>query len=290
MNQDNQNIVARTQAISIVGRNHQGRNLIVQPPSDDEGSSNMLELSRSIIASTQQRVVSQKEFKHLVTSQFEYAPLQRGNSGMSESLVAAFNPYSAKGRAIRYLAARIVLENASTEALCFSVAGAHKNCGTTYIAGNLAVAFSELGLRTLVIDANLRRPQLQQIFACSQTKGLSTPTGSGGSPTAFVIRLPYFRSLSLLPAGKNARRMPHSLSNSVLANIVPVVRREYDVVICDSPAMATSNTNCAIVAGICRNVLSVLRRNHTRVLSARRLLASLDAVGTHPLGSVLCEF
>jgi protein-tyrosine kinase len=290
MSQDKQNIVARTHDLSIVGRNNIRHDLVVQQPSDDEPSANMLELSRSVIASTQQGVISQKEFKHIVTSRFEYAPLQRNGSGMSESLVAAFSPYSAKGRAIRYLAARLVLEYASVNSLCFSVAGAHKNCGTTYIAANLAVAFSELGLRTLIIDGNLRRPQLHRLFACEQTQGLSTAAQRGASPTSFVAPLPLFQKLSLLPAGKNSKRMPHALGNSVMAALLPAVRRQFDVVICDSPAMTNSNTNCEIVAGICRTVLSVLRKNHTRVSSARKLLASLDAVGAQPLGSVLCDF
>jgi Mrp family chromosome partitioning ATPase len=84
--------------------------------------------------------------------------------------------------------------------------------------------------------------------------------------------------------------MQHALGNSVMAALLPEVRRQFDVVICDSPAMTNSNTNCEIVAGICRKVLSVLRKNHTRVSSARKLLASLDAVGAQPLGSVLCDF
>jgi receptor protein-tyrosine kinase len=290
MSVENQGGVARSHVLSIRRREGEARDLVVQQSGVEERGSSMLELSRSVITSAQQGVVSEKEFKHLVTSQFEYAQLQRDGSGMSESLVAAFNPYSAKGRAIRYLAARIMLENASVEPLCFSVAGAHRNCGATYIAANLAVAFSEFGLRTLLIDANFARPRLQRLFGCSQAEGLATSVRRGGLPSAFVIPLPSFRSLSLLPAGQSARRTAHSLGNGVLANLLRVIRSKYDVIICDSPAMATSNEDCEIVAGICRNALSVLRKNHTRVSRARALLGSLDAVGTKTLGSVLCEF
>ena len=76
MSKENQNVVVRTHVLSVLGRDNEQRNLVAQRP-EEERSSNMVELSRSVIASAQQGVVSQKEFKHLVTSQFEYAQLQR---------------------------------------------------------------------------------------------------------------------------------------------------------------------------------------------------------------------
>lgn len=290
MSTGKQNTFSRTHVLSTLRRDQDaGQNLVVKRPGE-ERSSNLVDLSRSVIASAEQSVVSPNEFKHLVTSQFEYAQLQQGNSEMSGSLVAAFNPFSAKGRAVRYLAARLMLENASTETLCFSVAGAHRNCGSTFIAANLAVAFSEFGLRTLIIDTNLGRPRLQHLFACSEPQGLSKAIRTRGSPSEFVVELPFFRSLSLLPAGRSSRRMSHFLGNGVLANLLRIAHLKYDVVICDSPAFTTSNEHCAIVAGICHNALAVFRKNSTGVANARTLLASLDAAGTKTLGSVLCEF
>ncbi len=288
--------------MSAESRNvHSGHNVFPRPESNaesrdlrsqpgNESESNGPGPSRSLITSAQNGVITPKEFKHLVTSQFEYPPLLQGASGMSDSLVAAFNPYGAKGRAIRYLAARIKLETAAEQGLCFSVAGAHKNCGTTYIAANLAVAFSEFGLRTLLIDANISRPRMQELFACSQVPGLSTRLTGGVSPTAFVVRLKEFRNLSLLPAGKSSVWRSKLLRRDFLAFLMSEVRDKYDVVVCDSPAMSTTTDDCEVIAAVCRNVLSVLRKDHTRVSNARAMLSALDAVGTRKLGSVLCEF
>jgi len=211
-------------------------------------------------------------------------------TGMSESLVAAFNPYGAKGRAIRYLAARIKLENAAENGLCFSIAGAHRKCGATFIAANLAVAFSEFGLRTLLIDTNIGRPRLQQLFACRLAPGLSTRLTPGVGPAAFAIKLPEFRDLSLLPAGKSSVWKSNTLRSDYLAYVISAVRDQYDIVICDAPAMSPAKDDCEVTAAVCRNVLSVLRKNHTRVSSARAMLSALDTVGTRQLGSVLCEF
>lgn len=261
-----------------------------EPPTGNKGDDKRLSLSRSLVTASPSGVISQKEFEYLVTSQFEYQPLLRGNSGMSESLVAAFNPYGAKGRAIRYLAARIKMETAAEKGLCFSVAGAHRKCGATYIAANLAIAFSEFGLRTLLIDANVRRPGVQQLFACAKAPGLTTRPSGGATAADFVIRLESFRDLSLLPAGRSSVWRSNELRNDFLAYVVSQFRENYDIVICDSSAMSTTGDDCQVTAAICRNVLSVLRKDRTRVSLARSMLTSLDAVGTRQLGSVLCQF
>lgn len=256
----------------------------------EQPSSNLAVLSQRIVASQRKGIISEKELKHIVTTQFDYPPVHGDASGQSENLVAAFYPYSAKGRAIRYLAARIMLESVPGQMLCFSVAGAGRKSGASYIAANLAVAYSEFGLRTLLIDANLKAPRLHQLFACKEKDGLSTMTPLDTSPDCFVIPLRLYRDLSLLPAGRPLMRMSRRLKSGMLARRLSLVRPYYDVVICDSPSLATRHDDCEVVAGICGSALTVFRKNHTRLSKARALLASLDAVDTRQIGSVLCDF
>ena len=234
-------------------------------------------------------LISDRELKHLVTAQFEYPPLRHGTGGYSPELTAAFNPYSAKGRSLRYLAARILLEAYTKDGLCFSVAGAHPGCGATYIAANLGVVFSELGLRTLIIDANLKRPRLHTIFNWPQDGGLATMIAGNASPSSYVAPLGQFRDLSFLPAGRRAAKECGRLGNGVLANTLAALRQAYDVVICDAPSAMSGYDGCELVAGMCGNTVAVFRKHRTGVSRARSLLASLDAVGTKQIGSVLCE-
>lgn len=288
MSTEKHDVVANSHRLSTLRTGALDRE--AKKPGGEEKRSNMVALSRRVVASQQKGFISEKEFKHIVTTQFDYVPVNRDESGQSESLIAAFSPYSAKGRAIRYLAARIMLESPPGQSLCFSVAGADRKSGASFIAANLAVAYSEFGLRTLLIDANLRRPRLDQLFACKQKEGLSTMTPLDTSPDCFVIPLPLYRDLSLLPAGRSLMRMNRHVTSSVLANRLSLVRSNYDVVICDSPALATGHDDCEIVAGLCGSALTVFRKNHTRLSTARSLLASLDAVDARQIGSVLCDF
>jgi receptor protein-tyrosine kinase len=288
MSTENHEVVANTHRLTKLRSD--ALNYRDNESNGEDANSNMVTLSRRIVTSQQMGVISENELKHIVTTQFDYPPLRRNASSHSDSLVAAFNPYSAKGRAIRYLAARIMLEAAAGQSLCFSVAAAERKSGASFIAANLAVAYSEFGLRTLLIDANLKRPKLHQLFDCKQKDGLSTIARLDTAPECFVFRLEPYRDLSLLPAGRSLMRMNHRLTNEILANRLHLVRPHYDVVICDSPALATRQDDCEVVAGICGSALTVFRRDHTRLSKARALLASLDAVGTRQIGSVLCDF
>ncbi len=291
MKAEEREIIVRPEALAVLGR-HAGEQR--QEPQERTAPGQAVRLAPAQINGERDGnrlgLISDKELKYLVTAQFEYPPLKSGTGGYSGELVAAFNPYSAKGRSLRYLAARILLEAYNKEGLCFSVAGAHPGCGATYIAANLAVVFSELGLRTLIIDANLKRPRLHTVFNWPQDGGLATMIAGNASPSSYVAPLGQFRDLSFLPAGRRAMRMSSRLGNGVLSDTLAALRQAYDVVICDSPAAAgRSYDGCELVAGMCGNTVTVFRKHRTGVSRARGLLQALDGVGTRQIGSVLCD-
>lgn len=291
MNAEERDIVVRPDALAVLGRNQTQQSVAEPMPQRPVSLAKRNGSDLPAVAGGKFGLISQRELQHLVTAQFEYPPLKLGTGGYSRELVTAFNPYSAKGRSLRYLAARIMLEAYTKEGLCFSVAGAHPGCGATFVAANLGVVFSELGLRTLVIDANLKRPRLHTVFNWPQDGGLATMIAGDASPSSYVAPLGQFRDLAFLPAGRHAGRMSNRLGNGVLANTLVALRQAYDVVICDAPsASANAYDGCEVVAGMCGNTVTVFRKHRTGVTRARSLLASLDAVGTRQIGTVLCEY
>src|SRR5690606_4463175 len=238
MNAEDREIIVRPDALAVLGRKATSDQHAEPDPVSPHQAVRLARATNGERDGNRIGLISDRELKHLVTAQFEYPPLRPGTGGYSPELAAAFNPYSAKGRALRYLAARILLEAYTREGLCFSVAGAHPGAGATYIAANLGVVFSELGLRTLIIDANLKRPRLHTVFNWPQDGGLATMIAGNASPSSYVAPLGQFRDLSFLPAGRRATRMSNRLGNGVLANTLASLRQAYDVVICDAPSSA----------------------------------------------------
>ena len=98
------------------------------------------------------------------------------DSGLGNELIAATDPDSAAVEHLRALRSQLMLrwfENDARQA-ALAVVSPGSGEGRSYIAANLAVLFSQLGKRTLLIDADLRRPRQHRIFGLPGRIGLSS--------------------------------------------------------------------------------------------------------------------
>src|SRR6185369_243907 len=101
-----------------------------------------------------------------------------------------------------------------------------------YIAANLAIVFSQLGARTLLVDADLRNPRQHLIFALPEGQGLSTIL-SGRSEHKSTFPVPGMSRLSVLPAGPLPPNPQELLSRPIFASFMKDLQAVYDVVIVD---------------------------------------------------------
>lgn len=236
--------------------------------------------------------VSERDRRRLVANLLSYAAVPDA-TGLSPDLLAAFDPHAPRVRALRYLAGRLIQEAATSEGLCFSVAAPHRRAGASFLAANLGVVYSQIGLRTVLVDANIRAPRLHRIFGCPDGVGVSDLQDSvgGTGPTIPVERLRRFHDLSLVPGGKPRDRRAPARLGTTLADMVADLRKAFDVVICDAPAFAGGRTDdCQVVAGICGEAVVVLRKDHTPVRRTQALLSSLAAARINVVGSTLLSY
>src|SRR5688572_22914734 len=105
-------------------------------------------------------LIEQRDIDFALSRQFDYPYLRRGDSRVSEALVAAYQPASPQVEALRALRSELMLHWFSEDAAHKTVAvmSEARGDGRSYIAANLAVVLSQLGGRTLLIDADLRHP------------------------------------------------------------------------------------------------------------------------------------
>src|SRR5690606_7597649 len=100
-----------------------------------------------------------------LAQQFACTPVPDKGSRLSRSLTAAFQPRSAEVEALRSLRSELLLRYFNTSAhLTLALCGADDARGIAQTTANLAIVFSQLGLRTLLVDGNLRNPQLHTLF------------------------------------------------------------------------------------------------------------------------------
>jgi protein-tyrosine kinase len=235
-------------------------------------------------------LLSRADVDFALALQFDYRYLRRGESRVSEEVIAAYDPFSSQVEALRALRSQLMLRwfDSDPARKALAVLSAGRNEGRSYIAANLAVVFSQLGQRTVLIDADLRNPCQHKLFALDERAGLSTVL-SGRAGLEAVQRIPSLSHLSVLPAGVLPPNPQELVTRPAFAQLLRSLEPHVDVIILDSPAAAESADaqTLAVRAGA---ALLVARKNVTRMARAKHVADSvLHAKGTI-VGAVYNDF
>jgi len=240
-------------------------------------------------AASRLRLISHADLERAMAAQFDYPYLEKGAGGYSSELVTAFKPFSRKGRALRILRAQLLSHWYSEESKTLAIIGSGQREGCSYIAANLAVVFSQLGHRTLLVDANLQHARQHKIFAIKNGVGLSGVLIGRASFESVIEQMVLFRDLSILPAGTSPPNPAELLGRSELTEIMPWLRHQYEVVIFDTPPVLES-LGAEAVAAACGNALVVLRKDHTQLSNAVLLTQVIRDSGADVVGAVMTDF
>lgn len=236
------------------------------------------------------KLISKMDLEHALAEQFDYPFLQKGEGSLSQDLVAAYQPFSRKGQALRNLRTRLMQQwGADGQHQALAVVGATDGEGCSYIAANLAIVFSQLGQRTLLVDADMLNARQHTLFNVQNNVGLSAVLLGRTSHEQRIKQLTLFRNLSILTSGAPPPNVTELLGRRELARLVETLRDHYDIVIFDTPP-GTAHGGADLVAGACGNALIVLRQHSTGVAAAESLVNTVRSAGARVLGAVLNDF
>ena len=117
-------------------------------------------------------LASEQDVRRALARQIEFPVLKPGDSDLSPELVVAYQPYSKRAEELRTLRSELMLRWFGRNNRILAVVELRSGNGSSTLAANLAVAFSQLGERTLLIDANLRTPSQHMLFGVEPQYGL----------------------------------------------------------------------------------------------------------------------
>lgn len=240
-------------------------------------------------AAIQLGLLSEAEVQQALAQQYAYPYLMPGDSHVSEEVVAAFKPFSPLVEQMRALRSQLMLRwfDASAGQQALAITSPEQGDGRSFISANLAVVFSQLGERTLLIDADLRRPRQHELFRLDNKQGLSGILAGRGQLSEGVRRIPGLLGLSVLPAGPLPPNPQELLSRAqAFPGLLAAARNHYDVILVDTPA-ARPSADAQAVATATRGALVLARKDVTPMAGLQALVAALQHGGTQVLGSVL---
>jgi chain length determinant protein tyrosine kinase EpsG len=235
-------------------------------------------------------LLSQSDIQFALSRQFDYPYLRAGDTHVAQEVVAAFQPFSPQVEQLRALRSHLMLRwiNNDIDNRTLAIVSASAGDGRRWLAANLAVVFSQLGERTLLVDADLRQPRQHTMFNLENHAGLSTLL-AGREGANSLIKVEALQDLTVLPAGPVPPNPQELLNRPRLQELMQQWRRDYDVILLDTPSsqsVADAQTIGAM-AGAC---LVVARKNYTRVADLARLKEQHAGNGTQVLGVLLNEY
>lgn len=159
--------------------------------------------------------------------------------------------------------------------------------GKTTFSSNLAIAMAQAGQKTLILDADFRKPMQQEIFKVNHNPGLAGFL-SGKIPLKHAIQPTFLKNLELITAGIQAPNPSEMLNSSDFENVLKALVDQYDRIIVDSPPVM-SVTDARILAALCDVTLLVLKADRSTKRISQQACDSLLSVGANLLGIVVNE-
>jgi protein-tyrosine kinase len=235
-------------------------------------------------ACVQLKVVSQADIESALSDQFDYPYLRPGDNELSGELVAAYRPFSNQVEELRALRTQLLLRWFTPDRKLLAIVSATHGDGRSYLAANLAIVFSQLGERTLLIDADMRSGRQHELFKLPNQYGLSALL-SGRVNGAAIQRVGRFANLSVLTCGGTPPNPLELASRPEFVDVLTNESRNFDVVLIDTPA-GTDGSDAHAISARAGGALIVARENRSRIDALGRLIASIQSTQVEVVGCV----
>ena len=221
-----------------------------------------------------------------IAPEFKSPFLKPASSQVSGEIVVAYDNPKDVADDIRHLRTRPYRPRTNGKAL--AVVSPDREEGRTFVATNLAVAFSQVGRRVLLIDADLRRGRIHELFGLPNTGGLSILL-TGNTEVEALYSIPGLPGLTIIPSGPRPPNPSDLLSMPGLRGLLEMARRSFDLVVLDTPDWRESPDVPAIAAAA-RGVVITTRLAQSRTRHVSALRKGMRKIGVSVAASLVMEF
>ncbi|MCI3952986.1 MAG: epsG [Burkholderiales bacterium] len=235
-------------------------------------------------------LISDQDLQLALARQYDFPQLPSGDATVSPELVAAYAPFHRRVEELRALRTQLLIRwfNSTHQRRVLAIVSPETGEGRTYVSANLAIVFSQLGERTLLIDADLRSPRQHRLFNVPDRVGLSTVL-SGRVDYSAIVPVPGFAGLSLLPAGAPPPNPQELLSRAVLPRFLQEMQSKFDVILIDTPP-AKLYADAQSVTYHAGGAVVLARKNHTRLVDTKNVIRDMNDTGAQIVGAIMNSF
>lgn len=204
----------------------------------------------------------------------------------ASTLVTLSQPRSPASEAYRTLRTNIQFASLDKPLKTLLVTSTDPGEGKSTTLANLAVTMSQAGNQVIVVDCDLRRPNLHRLFGRDNASGLTTMMTESAAREQPPLQDTGVPNLRLLASGPLPPNPSELLSSRRLDEIMARLTQEADIVLIDTPP-TVAVTDAAILASKVDGVLVVMQAGKTKRDLARRARLLLEKAKANVLGVVL---
>jgi len=215
------------------------------------------------------------------------ATVERDGRQLESGLVGMLKPYSAAAESYRKVWTNLTLGRPDGASSTVLITSPGSGDGKSLTAANLAIVTAQAGHSTLLIDGDLRRPRLHEIFDISRAPGLIEALQNDLEDHS--MKRPLVDNLSVLPAGTEIENPAEVLGSSRFSDFLSQAQQYFDHVIVDtSPVLATADG--PLLSSLCDTTLCVVRAGTTTEDELEDTFDILHDVGANVAGVVFNGF
>lgn len=211
------------------------------------------------------------------------AMLPGSKSGHQSGLLALTSPDDATTEGVRMLRAHLAghIARGGRSVLVFT--SARGEAPTSDVVGNLGVLMGQSGIRTLIVDTDIRDPAQHRLFGLANESGMSSLLSGDESVQPAKTDVPNLRIVTAGPGVDNPSELMGSAS---FADLVKAARKEAEVVLIDAPAML-NHSDTISAAAIADGVVIVARNGKTDRGDLREIADMVHDDELHLVGTVV---
>jgi len=201
-------------------------------------------------------------------------------------LATLLYPRSPAAEAFRSLRTNLDFSSLDEQLRTLLITSSGPSEGKTVVASNIAVAYAQGGRRVILVDADLRRPAVHEMFGLRNVRGLTDLARDEDLKVADVIHATEDPNLSIITAGTIPANPAELIGSHRMQETLERIREATDLVIIDT-APVGAVTDAAVLATDADATILVIRGQRTSERLARRGREALAKVNAHVVGAVL---
>lgn len=199
---------------------------------------------------------------------------KKGLLPMAPTVYAFHKPRSPEAEVFRILRTSVLCSIKDSHTRILQVTSPQPGDGKSTAAANLAISFAQSGRKTLLIDADLRRPRIAELFRVKRVLGLAEVLAGDLEP-ADAVRETAQENLSVVPSGRRPGSPSELLGSLEFKDLLQVYGEQFDFVIIDTPpvlavsdaAVVSESVDAVIMA------LRVVKHGRQAAVRTRQVLA-----------------